>query len=36
MDVDTKVYLHDFQEIDVPPCKNMYPVCDMALQGSDR
>jgi hypothetical protein len=36
MDVATKVYLYDFQEIIVPPCKNVYPVCDLALRGSDK
>jgi hypothetical protein len=36
MDVATKVCLYDFQEIVVPPCKNTYHVCDLALCGSDK
>jgi hypothetical protein len=36
MDEATKVYLHVFQEIAVPPCKNIYPVGDLALRGSDK
>jgi hypothetical protein len=36
VDVATKVCLHDLQEIVVSPCKNTYPVCDLALRGSDK
>jgi hypothetical protein len=36
MYVAIKVCLHDFQEIVVPPCKNSYHVCDLALWGSDK
>jgi hypothetical protein len=36
MDVATKVYLHDYQEIAISPCKNTYPVCDIVLRGSDK
>jgi hypothetical protein len=36
VDVATKVCLHDFQEIVIPLCKSMYPVCDLTLQESDR
>jgi hypothetical protein len=36
MDVATKIYLHDFQEIVIPPCKNIYHVCDLALRRSDK
>jgi hypothetical protein len=36
MDVATKICLHDFQEIVVPPYKNTYLVCDLALRGSDK
>jgi hypothetical protein len=36
MDVATKVYLYDFQEIVVPPCKNTYPICNLTLWGSEK
>jgi hypothetical protein len=36
MDVATKVCLHDFQGMVVPPCKNTYPDCGLALWGSDK
>jgi hypothetical protein len=31
VDVVTRVCLEDFQEIAVPPCRNINPVCDLAL-----
>jgi hypothetical protein len=34
--VATKVCLHGFQEIAVPPYKNTYPIFDLTFWGSDR
>jgi hypothetical protein len=34
--VVTKVYLDDFHEMAVPPCKYTNPVCDRPLWGSDK
>jgi hypothetical protein len=33
---DWWMYFDDFQEIAVPSCKNMHPICDMVFWGSDK
>jgi hypothetical protein len=36
MDVTIKVYFADFHEIEVTPCKNTNPICDLAFCESDK
>jgi hypothetical protein len=36
VEVAVRVYLEDFHEIAVPPCRNTNPVWDLPLWGSDR
>jgi hypothetical protein len=36
VDVAIKVCFVDFHEIEVPPCRNMNPVYDLAFYGSDK